>query len=188
MSKHHRYSFAAGALAVLLLAGSAALAQDAQDAADDAKKSGAPPVAANVERVANIQAAAKKIAALQGKEGGEAAVAEVNACYARELKGATTVTPGIEGCMMQDIAVSRLFSAMDDRHTPEERKEKGIPDPQQGLQDMALRIQNMFNHFNMPDGSINQFVALVDEYGMEVYRKTLIANMPADAVEDPGHD
>ncbi|ODA68977.1 hypothetical protein A7A08_00812 [Methyloligella halotolerans] len=132
----------------------------------------------SVERVENIKHAAASIAELQIQKGAPAAIAAISDCYDKELETASTVTLGLEACMSQDIAVSRMASAVDSRLSPEERAKEGADDPQKRLDAMAERIANIYKQFGMPDDAMKQFVRTVNAYGMESYKDTILREMP----------
>ncbi len=132
----------------------------------------------SLERVENIKQAAISIADLQVEQGAPAAIAAIGQCYDRELPAATTVTLGLEACMAQDIAVSRMASAIDSRLSPEQRRREGAEDPQKRLDLMASRIADVYKHFDMPDDAMKQFVRVVNAYGMEAYKDTILKKMP----------
>ena len=132
-----------------------------------------------LDRAGNIEKAAAEIAAVQAKSGADGAFAAIEACYRRELAGATSLTRELEACMAQDIIMSKVSAAFYASLNPEVRRQAGGPEPEAVTRAMLERVIGAFARFKVPEDDARAFNQIVRTRGMEAYRARFPQQVPA---------
>ncbi|MCP4779810.1 MAG: hypothetical protein GY877_03430 [Hyphomicrobium sp.] len=141
---------------------------------------GPPPAQPNSEwdQIANIEAAATRLAVLQRRRGASRAYEFIDACYRTHMLS-EEYTKALEACIAQDYMETQVLALIYSRVPSEALRRQGAPSSQMLAGAMGQRITAAFANYKMPVSYVEVFKKLVDEYGFPLFYKTLFPGSKA---------
>ena len=147
----------AGAVAAMLLA---AAVVPCASAAGDAKPEW------NLQD--NVKDAAKRLGELQRRQGSEAALKFLEACYKTHML-AEAYTEGLESCMAQDYMLSQMLAVIYSRVPDEKLKDMKAPTSDVIAKSMRARFHAIFQQYKLSQEQADNLKKAVDDVGMPIF-------------------
>lgn len=123
-------------------------------------------------QVANVKDAAKRMGELHRRQGAEAALKFLEACYKTHTL-AEKFTQGLEACMAQDYMFSQMLAVVYSRVPQEKLQDMKAPTPAVIARSMQGRFQAIFQQYKLTQAQADGLKAAVDKYGMPIFVKTV---------------
>ncbi|MES0403209.1 MAG: hypothetical protein ABUJ93_06870 [Hyphomicrobium sp.] len=124
------------------------------------------------DQIANIKAAATRLAALQSRRGASRTYEFIDACYRTHMLS-EEYTKALEACIAQDYMETQVLALVYSRVPPDELRRQGVPSPQLLAGAMGQRITAAFANYKIRVSYVEVFKKLVDEHGFPLFFKTL---------------
>jgi hypothetical protein len=135
------------------------------------------------DRVANIEEAGTHIGHLQRRQGAQAVMKYLDACYKTHTLS-SEFTSAVETCVAQDYIFTQALALVYSRVPHEERAKLGIPEPSALASAMGSRIDGTFAQYKISASDALSLKKLVDKHGFPAFAKIAFPNS-AVKVEDP---
>lgn len=133
------------------------------------------PAWANVawDRAANVRQAAERLAVLQRRQGADAVVKFLDACY-RTHTLAAAFTQGLEACMAQDVMFSKVLVQVYGRIPAEELAKLKLPEPATIGRAMSGRLASVAQQYKLDRKAMGELAASIDAHGLPLYVKAVL--------------
>jgi hypothetical protein len=138
-----------------------------------------PSAAITWDRPANIRSAAERIGQIQRRQGADAAIKFIDACY-RTHGLASSYSEAFEACIAQDYLQTKLLTRIYGKLPPQSLKKLGAPTADALAQAMGKRIVAAFSQYKVTAAEAEVFKSEVDKHGLPVFLKTVFPNAGAE--------
>ena len=138
----------------------------------------------DLDRVANVETAARQIGEIQARGGVEQAFKFISACY-KTHSLASKYSKAFEGCIVQDFIVSRALVEIYARVPPETLQKMGSPSPQQLDQSFRQRAASAFAQYNVATKDAVALADIVEKHGLPVFLKIVFPQSDAKSSPQP---
>lgn len=137
-------------------------------------------------QVENVKDAAKRLGDLQRRQGADAALKFLEACYKTHTI-AEKYTEGLEACMAQDYMLSQVLAVIYSRMPPDALKAMKAPTADIIARSMRGRFQAIFQQYKFTQEQADGLKKAVDQYGMPIFVKSVFPNRGSkDKPDDKG--
>jgi len=126
-------------------------------------------------QIENVKGAAKRLGELQLRQGSEAALKFLEACYKTHML-AEKYTEGLEACMAQDYMLSQLLAVIYAKVPADKLAEMKAPSADVIARAMRGRFQAIFQQYKITQQEADSLKKAVDEHGMPVFIKLVFPN------------
>ena len=120
------------------------------------------------DRAKTVRVAAERLAELQKRQGAEAVAKFLDACY-RTHTLASKFSEPLDTCMAQDLMFSEVLATVYGRLTPEARRERKLPSPEQISASLAARIGSVVTQYKLKDADTKALADAVAAHGMPIF-------------------
>ena len=122
------------------------------------------------DQTKNVTGAAKRLAEMQRRQGSEAVLKFLEACYKTHML-AEKYTEGLEACMAQDYMLSQLLAVIYSKVPPEKLADMKAPSPEVIARAMRGRFLAIFKQYNVSQEQADSLKKAVDEHAMPLFIK-----------------
>ncbi|MGE0380506.1 MAG: hypothetical protein AB7O90_06620 [Hyphomicrobium sp.] len=129
----------------------------------------------NWDQTKNVTDAAKRLAEMQRRQGSEAVLKFLEACYKTHML-AEKYTEGLEACMAQDYMLSQLLAVIYSKVPPEKLADMKAPSPEVIARAMRGRFLAIFQQYNISQEQADSLKKAVDEHAMPLFIKLVFPN------------
>lgn len=116
----------------------------------------------------NVKDAAKRLGELQRRQGSEAALKFLEACYKTHML-AETYTEGLEACMAQDYMLSQMLAVIYSRVPDEKLNDMKAPTADVIAKSMRARFHAIFEQYKLTQAQADELKKAVDDFGMPIF-------------------
>ena len=120
----------------------------------------------------NVKDAAKRLGALQRREGSEAVLKFLEACYKTHMLS-ETYSQGLESCMAQDYMLSQMLAVIYSKVPPEQLAKMKAPAADVIAASMRGSFQAIFQQYKFSQEQADALKKAVDKHAMPVYVKIM---------------
>lgn len=141
-------------------------------------------------QVENVKSAARRLGEMQKRQGSEAVLKFLEACYKTHML-AENFTEGLEGCMAQDYMLSQMLAVIYAKVPADKLAEMKAPSSEVIARAMRGRFQAIFQQYKFTQEQADNLKKAVDVHGMPVFIKLVFPNTgkkKEDAESPPGKD
>ncbi len=142
-----------------------------------------PAQAAKTKRdwnqVENVKGAAKRLGDMHRRQGAEATLKFLEACYKTHML-AERYTEGLESCMAQDYMLSQMLAVIYSRVPPDKLKDMKAPTADIIANSMRGRFQAIFQQYKFTQDQADDLRKAVDKHGMPIFIKTVFPKRNGD--------
>jgi hypothetical protein len=135
------------------------------------------------DQAANVKGAAERLAVMQTRQGADAVVKFLDACY-RTHTLASQFSQALEACMAQDVMFSKVLAEVYTRIPAAELTKRGLPEPARIGRAMSGRVASVAAQYKLGKPDLDALGAAIEAHGMPIYFKAVfpgIARQPAEA-------
>lgn len=126
-------------------------------------------------QVENVKGAAKRLGEMQRRQGSEAVLKFLEACYKTHML-AENFTEGLEGCMAQDYMLSQMLAVIYAKVPADKLAEMKAPSSEVIARAMRGRFQAIFQQYKFTQEQADNLKKAVDVHGMPVFIKLVFPN------------
>lgn len=134
-------------------------------------------------QIENVKDAAKRMGELHRRQGSEAALKFLEACYKTHTI-AEKYTEGLESCMAQDYMLSQMLAVVYSRVPDEKLKDMKAPTSEIIVRSMRGRFQAIFQQYKLTQPQADSLRDAVDKHGMPIFIK-LVFPSTGDGTNGP---
>lgn len=124
------------------------------------------------DQAANVRAAATRLAEMQKRQGAEAVVKFLDACY-RTHTLASQFSEALEGCLAQDLMFSHVLANIYARLPSRALKEQNLPSPQQISASVSKRVAAVATQYKLTEEQRKSILAAVETHGLPIFMKSV---------------
>lgn len=133
-------------------------------------------------QVENVKGAAKRLGEMHRRQGSEATLKFLEACYKTHML-AERYTEGLESCMAQDYMLSQVLAVVYSRVPADKLKDMKAPTAEIIARSMRGRFQAIFQQYKFTQDQADDLRKAVDKHGMPIFVKAVFPKRKGDAGE-----
>jgi hypothetical protein len=135
-------------------------------------------------QVENVKGAAKRLGEMHRRQGAEATLKFLEACYKTHML-AERYTEGLESCMAQDYMLSQMLAVIYSRVPPEKLKDIKAPTAEIIARSMRGRFQAIFQQYQFTQQQADDLRKAVDKHGMPIFVKAVFPKRNGEGAGQP---
>lgn len=135
-------------------------------------------------QVENVKGAAKRLGDMHRRQGAEATLKFLEACYKTHML-AERYTEGLESCMAQDYMLSQMLAVIYSRVPADKLKDMKAPTADIIARSMRGRFQAIFQQYKFTQEQADDLRKAVDKYGMPIFVKAVFPKRNDDGAAAP---
>lgn len=135
-------------------------------------------------QVENVKGAAKRLGEMHRRQGAEATLKFLEACYKTHML-AERYTQGLESCMAQDYMLSQMLAVIYSRVPEDKLKDMKAPTADIIARSMRGRFQAIFQQYKFTQKQADDLRKAVDKHGMPIFVKTVFPKRNGDGAGAP---
>lgn len=135
-------------------------------------------------QVENVKGAAKRLGEMHRRQGAEATLKFLEACYKTHTL-AERYTEGLESCMAQDYMLSQVLAVVYSRVPADKLKDMKAPTAEIIARSMRGRFQAIFQQYKFTQEQADGLRKAVDKHGMPIFVKAVFPKRKGEGAGEP---